>query len=57
MLFWSNSVETESMIDESKCPDPFTFSFTGGEKTKTIRYGYKTADKPEPSEQANFYRS
>jgi hypothetical protein len=55
MLFWSNSVQTESMIDQSKCPSPFFFSFTGDKKTVTVRYGYKTPDEPEAAEQPNFY--
>jgi hypothetical protein len=55
MLFWSNAVQTESMIDQSKCASPFFFSFTRGKKTMTVRYGYKTADEPEAAEQPNFY--
>ena len=35
--------------------ESFFFSFNGGEKTKSIRYGYKTENTPEPSEFPNFY--
>ena len=55
MIFWSNSVEAQSMIEQSEVPNPFFFSFNGGEKTKSIRYGYKTENTPEPSEFPNFY--
>ena len=43
------------MIDQEELPNPFFFSFNGSDKTKSIRFGYKTADKPEPAEFPTFH--
>jgi len=45
------------MIDQSKCPNPEKFSFEGSNKTKTLRYGYRTKEQPGPAEQPAFYDS
>ncbi|EQB50556.1 hypothetical protein CGLO_09998 [Colletotrichum gloeosporioides Cg-14] len=55
MLFWNNKVQTSSMIDSSRFHEPFTFSFKGSDKSKTVRFGYAVPEKPSGSENAKFY--
>jgi len=55
MVFWSSSVQTASMIDESRCSQPMTFSYEGNVKAQTVRFGYRSADNAGPGEQPTFY--
>ena len=56
MVFWSNTVQTSSMIEESKFPDPKYFSYEGKVTSKTLRYGYRTVNSPsDASEQPDFF--
>lgn len=45
------------MIDESRFARPYNVKFDGGDKTKTVRFGYRKAENPEAGEQPDFYPS
>jgi hypothetical protein len=55
MVFWSNKVQTSSMIAVAKLHKPYIFSFDAGALNKTIRYGYAIPEKRAPGEEAYFY--